>query len=292
VGILEGRRDGVRQRARIPNRVHFVFGLGEREEPFHLVHYVALESCRRVLAPDEIHLHYRHLPHGVYWDLIRPRLTLNRVDLVEEVLRGPRDERRVPAAYRYAHHADFVRLDALIRDGGIYADIDTLFVRPYLPRLLEKPFVIGAEPPVRDERTGASRPSLCNAVLMAEPGSEYALTWRREMGAALNGTWSNHSGFLAWELSQRMPAAVHVEPSRSFFRFPATRDGLAALLQRDQADLDGVFSIHLWAHLWWDSGRRDFSPVHAAMLTPDHVREVDTTYNVLARPFLPDLAGW
>ena len=41
--------------------------------------------------------------------------------------------RRSMRRYRYAHAADFLRLDVLIAEGGVYADIDTLFVSR-LPR--------------------------------------------------------------------------------------------------------------------------------------------------------------
>jgi len=276
----------------VPNKAHFVFGLRAQIEPFHLLHYLALESCRLLLAPDEIYLHYKYLPYGVYWDLIRPHLTLIEADLAPEVLAGPTNERLVPERFRYAHHADFIRLDALIEMGGVYADIDTLFVRPFPPELYEHPFVIGQEYPVRDERSGVVRPSLCNALLLAEPASAFALTWRREMGAALNGTWSNHSGFLAQALSRRMPEAVHVESARSFFRYAPNPHDLALLLEGNDPDTDGILSIHLWAHLWWDAGRRDFSPVHEGMLTEGHLRGAHTTYAELARRFIPELDLW
>ena len=132
----------------VPNVAHFVFGLEPQTQPFHLVHYVAVESCRRVLGPEAIYFHHKHQPYGPYWDLVRPHLTLVEVDLVPEVLEGPADDRLVPARYRYAHHADFIRLDALIEHGGVYADIDTVFVRPFPRDLFEHPFVIGREAPV------------------------------------------------------------------------------------------------------------------------------------------------
>jgi hypothetical protein len=47
-----------------------------------------------------------------------------------------------------------------------------------------------------------------------------------------------------------------------------------------------VYSLHLWAHLWWDAWRTDFSTLHAAQITAQHIRNVDTTYNLLARQFL------
>jgi len=264
--------------------------MSPQTEPFHLVHYLAIESCRRVLEPEEIFLHYKWLPYGVHWDLIRPALTLVETDLVPEVLAAHYDDRLVPERYRYAHHADFVRLRALIEHGGVYADLDSLFLRPFPGELFREPFVIGAEDPVRDERTGDMRPSLCNALIMSEPGSLFARTWLARMGEALNGTWSNHSGFLARVIADELPGEVRVEPRHRFFPTPVSVDGIRALLEEDrETDLDGALSVHLWAHLWWHADRRDFTAVHAGLLSDDYIRSVDTTYNRLARPYLPDL---
>lgn len=276
----------------IPQIAHFVFGLAPQLDALHPLHYVAMESCRRVLQPEQIYFHYKHLPYGLYWDLIRPHLTLVEVDLAPEVLSATYDDRLVPPVYRYAHHADFVRLDALLTYGGVYADVDTVFVNRFPPELFDHPFVIGREPPVRDERTGEVKPSLCNALMMAEPGSAFARVWRDQMASALNGTWSNHSGFLAYSLSRRMPEAVHIEPERSFGRYGPDRHGIAMLFEQLENDTEDVLSLHLWSHLWWDRFRRDFSDVHAGLLTEQHIRSVDTTYNVLARAFLPELALW
>jgi len=38
--------------AKISNIVHFVFGLREQWEPFHLMYYLAIESARQVLKPE------------------------------------------------------------------------------------------------------------------------------------------------------------------------------------------------------------------------------------------------
>lgn len=274
-------------RTRIPNIAHFVFGLAEQVEPFHVVHYLAIESCRRLVRPDRILFHYRYEPYGSWWDLVRPHLELVAVDEVPEVLQAAYEERLVPERYRYAHQADFVRLDALFAHGGIYADIDTLFLRPFPDDLRECPFVIGREGSVRDERTGEVRPSLCNALMACKPGSAFARAWRDEMAAALNGTWSNHSGFLAEELARRMPDEVHVEQSRTFFPFAPTPEDIEALLEGYEMQLGDAMSIHLWAHLWWEADRVDFSNVHAALLTPRRIKTRDTTYNVLARGHLP-----
>jgi Glycosyltransferase sugar-binding region containing DXD motif len=271
----------------IPNIAHFVWGLKEEAEPFHLVHYLCIESCRQVQRPERIVVHCRHRPYGRYWQLLEPHVTVRPVELVPEVASASYDELLVPRGYRYAHHADFVRLDALIETGGFYADIDSLFVAPFPGGLFDARFVLGREDDVRDELTGVSRPSLCNALLLSEPRSLFAVAWRSTAAGALNGTWSNHSTLLPYELSEKLPGAVHVEPRRSFYRYGPNAGDLGTLLEGLDRDTAGMHTIHLWAHLWWDEGRRDFSPVHADLFTEDFIDRVDTTYNVLARPFLP-----
>src|SRR5207247_4615897 len=99
--------------------------------------------------PDEVHVHYHYLPHGSYWDLVRPRVVLHQVELVPEVMAFPYTD-PVVARYAYAHQADFVRLDALARWGGLYADIDTLFVNALPERCWEVPAAIGREADVAD----------------------------------------------------------------------------------------------------------------------------------------------
>ncbi len=83
-----------------------------------------------------------------------------------------------------------------------------------------------------------------------------------------------------------MPDAVHVVPERYFYRHPPTRSGLVGLLEQIDLDLRDVYSLHLWAHLWWDDWRTDFTTFHAGHIDETFVREVDTTYNLLARDFL------
>jgi glycosyltransferase involved in cell wall biosynthesis len=272
----------------IPRVAHFVFGLKEQDEPFHFLHYVSLESCRRKLEPERIYLHHKWKPWGPWWDRIRRHVTLIEVDLVDEVLAANYLPRRVPTEYQYAHHADFIRLDALIEHGGVYADLDTIFLHPFPEELFEAPFVIGRESPVTDERSGEPRASLCNALLMSEPGAQFARAWRAQMAVWLDGSWSNHSGFLPERLSSELPAQVRVEPEATFFPFAFDRAGLSQLLEQRVPVPAQSLSVHLWAHLWWDRRRWDFSRAHAGWCTPPLVRRARTTLAEIMRPYLLD----
>jgi hypothetical protein len=271
----------------IPRIAHFVFGLRETPEPFHLVHYLAIASCLETVAPDEVHLHCHHLPYGPAWDAIAPRVVVHHVEPVRAVADHTYDDPMIDR-YVYAHHADFVRLDVLAEHGGLYADLDTLFVAPIPERLWDTSCVIGREADVPDRHGGAPHPALSNALLMARPESAFIDAWRAEIGGALDESWANHSCFLAYDLATRMPNDVDLAPQRFFHAFEPTPAGIALLLEHAPPRLEGLVSLHLMAHLWWEAERLDFSSVHAGMIVEEWVRTSPSTYASMARPFLPN----
>jgi hypothetical protein len=270
----------------IPNQCHFVFGLRKQTAPFHLVHYLCLNSCLEVNRPDAIYFYCQFEPYGRYWDLIRPKLTLVKAEPVAFLSRFQYKDRYV-SKYSYAHQADFIRLEKLVERGGVYADMDTIFVNPIPPRLFAEPFVLGREGDIVDQETGQVRRSLCNAFIMAAPEAEFGRLWLRAMEGAFDGSWSRHSTLLPQELSDLHPELIHIEPSQSFYKHMWTREGISTLLEGLDADSTGVVSMHLWSHLWWSRWRSDFSRFHAGKLTEEYIRRVDTTYNLVARRFLP-----
>ncbi|MFN8027992.1 MAG: glycosyltransferase [Acidimicrobiia bacterium] len=271
---------------RIPRIAHFVFGMRPQDEPFHLVHYLAIASCLEVVRPDEVFVHCAELPYGAYWDLIRPHVTLHRVGRVAMI---DAHEYETPIApFSYAHHADFVRLDALATWGGLYADIDTLFVTPLPDDLWDEPAVIGREADVADERTGVvrrrrrARWSCRNRV----DGSS-----RSGAGAApaRSTARGRHGCFLGYDLATELTDDVRLEPVERFHRFAPTPDGIADMLEHD-VTLDGVCSMHLMAHLWWSETRRDFTAVHARTIDEQWIAAAPVTYAKAARRFLPGLS--
>jgi hypothetical protein len=124
---------------------------------------------------------------------------------------------------------------------------------------------------------------------MSEPESEFAIRWRKGMEKAFDGSWSRHSTLLPQELSEAYPHLIHIEPMTTFYKHQWTREGLRMLLEGLDSDYGGVTSMHLWSHLWWAKSRRDFTDFHSGLLTEAFIREVDTTYNLVARKYLPGL---
>ncbi|HTS24094.1 MAG TPA: glycosyltransferase [Casimicrobiaceae bacterium] len=277
--------------ADVPPVFHFVFGLAPQREPMHLVHYLCLESCRQVNRPAAMCLHYRHEPYGPWWDRIRPHLSLRRVGRASAIPDPARyeatEEGRVirDSGWTYAHEADFLRLAILLDEGGIYADMDTLFVDTLPARWFERDFVIGEEAPLAGP-DGVLRVSLCNAFLVSRPRAAFARAWIARMKEVFDGTWSRHSNQEAAQLWGEMPEAIHVVPQTCFYKHAATRRGVRTLFEGYDPGTAGVRSLHLWAHLWWDAWRTDFTRVHAGEIDEAYVRTRRTTYATLARKFL------
>lgn len=272
--------------AKIPNYFHFVFGLKKQHEPFHLMYYLCLNSCLKVNKPEKIFFYYVNEPFGIYWELIKPNLELVKVapnDFVKSY-KYPKIGRKRNS---YAHHADFIRLEKLVEKGGVYADIDTLFVKKLPAHLFQKSFVLGQEPEILSETTGQTETSLCNAFIMAEKDSSFAKRWLEKMQSHFDGSWSNHSTLLPRKLSEQYPEEIHIEPLRSFYRFTWTPDDLQDLFENAVDDLEDVYSIHLWKHLWFSRWNRGFCRFHGRLLTEDYVMSAKTTYARLAKPYLP-----
>ena len=271
---------------------HFVFGLRPQREPFHLVHWLALESCRRTQSADAIHMHLRHEPYGPWWERIAPHLTVHRVGGeprgFDRARYAETGEGRLIAerGYDYAHEADFLRLEILHAAGGAYADIDTLFVARYPDEWFARECVIGEEPAiVLDD--GIAHPSLCNAVIVAKPGARFLARWLDEARASFDGTWNRHSCAAAARLWADAGDALHVLPQHVLYRHGPTRAGLASLFDQVDPRLEGTASLHLWAHLWWDEARVDFSRFHAGAFTREWIERGGSTVARIARRYLP-----
>ena len=263
--------------AAVPKLFHFVFGLKQQTEPFSLLHYLTLRSCLEVNNPKAIMLHLEHRPWGPLWDAIEPYLELCPIRQPMPLLGYSYQEGSASAAFRYAHVSDFLRVDLLHRYGGVYADMDTLFIKPYPAALYEHDFVTY-------EHGGGS---LCNALFFCAPAAQFAEIWRREMERAFDGNWSRHSTFLPFALSRQHPSLIHVEPSTSFFHLDWTREGIRDLFERNVYLPEHVYSLHLWSHLWKDRDRVDNTRFHEGRLTADYIQHADTTYARHARHWLP-----
>jgi hypothetical protein len=217
--------------ASIPRVFHFVYGLRPQLEPFPLMHYLCLRSCLDVNAPERIDFHTLDLPWGPWWDLIRPWLNVRGVEPSRFIEGHPAycgsAEGRLISRNRlqYAHHADFIRLEILLEEGGVYADIDTLFVEPIPAGFFHESFVMAPEGFRVALDDGTTMETLCNALMMSAPEAEFAQTWYERMFAVFDGTWNRHSCLEAGLLARTTPHLLPDRAATAFLRGAAERRG-------------------------------------------------------------------
>jgi len=275
----------------IPRHFHFVFGLKPQTEPFHIAFYLCLKSCLEVNQPDKVSLYYHFEPQGPWWEKIKPHLDLVKVELEEFVISNPgymrHQEGLIIQAMKlnYAHQADFIRLKALIDHGGVYADMDTLFVNPVPESLYSHDFVIGVEDENVDQQ-GNLQPCVCNALMLSRAHAFFPTQWLANMYGTFDGSWNRHSNVEASALASLHPDEVFVVPRHYFYKHRFTPEGITMLFEQLDDNFDDVYSMHLWSHLWWNEFRTDFSTFHAGLLTEDYIHNTDTTYTVVARRYL------
>ena len=256
----------------IPRIVHFCHGLGDEPTVFHLVHYLAVRSAIHWIRPEKVHFHFAHEPVGPFWQAVRP--------LVDGVKQVPPREIFGREVRHYAHRADIVRLRELIKSGGIYLDIDTICCRPW-DDLLSYPSVLGVQRDSKDQL------GLCNAVILSEANNPFLREWMENYRTFDGAQWDEHAVRLPYRLARIGPEGrsgrpdLHVEPLESFFRPAYMQDDLKQLFER-VVSFPRAYCFHLWS---------GFSRVrYLDSLTERLIREVDTTYNITARPFLPNLS--
>ena len=254
----------------IPNIFHFVFGLKKQTEEFHIVYYLALKSCLNIHKPEKINFYYKYEPYGPYWDKIKKSLNLIPVEPPTEIF-------GIPITH-YAHQADIIRLQALIEEGGVYADIDSIFLREFPKEFYEKDFVMGQQ----------GNEGLCNALMMSSKGSLFARKWLSDHSICFKGGapgtdgWCTHSVYHPLQLSKEMPDDIHIAGPKAFFGFLYHQQELHHLFKvQTPPGFSPTFmefdykSFHLWENVSWDDYLKD--------LTEEKIITENNLYNCMAR---------
>jgi hypothetical protein len=253
----------------IPKIVHFIYFSSPE---FPLYAYLAVKSAQMALRPDKI-LFYRgrNAPplSGEWWERARSIMEVVTVEPPTEVFGRP--------LLHTAHQSDVFRIKVLIEKGGIYLDLDTICRRSF-DSLLNYDCVMGHQ--TRDRAYG-----LCNAVMLARPGSEFLQLWLASYSSfrssGLDEFWDEHSVRVPLRLAERIlknkSQTLHIEPQSSFFDPGFSWDDLKRLFEGTE-QFPNSFCHHLWYNY-------SFSR-YLKRLSPTVIRSVDTSYNILSRALL------
>jgi hypothetical protein len=258
---------------KIPNIIHFIYGLKIQDEEFDMYKYIAIKSAIDVNNPEKIYFYYYYEPYGYWWEKIKSLLILEKIIPPNEIYGNK--------VSHYAHQTDIIRLQKLIEHGGIYLDIDTICLKSF-EDLLNNDFVMG----MQYNSDFSEVYGLCNAVLLGKPNSSFAIKWLESYKSfRSNGRdnyWDEHSVLKPLELSKIYNNEVTILNSNAFF-YPLWYNIKDILFNIDfnieiyKNIIKNNYCIHLWD---------TYSNEYLKLLNSEIIFSKNTLYNIFSRKFL------
>ena len=273
--------DSLSSKAPIPNVVHTILLPREGEETeLSFSGFLAIKSTLVRLNATEVKIHsYGINTQNYWWKQIENHVTLVLHDRYK--LKGPNN---LPIYnFALAHQADFLRLDILRHEGGIYLDADVYPVKPFTD-LLHNPrdTILGHE--------GGNRYGLCNAVIVARPASEFLAKWWATYTSFTSQVWNKHSVQIPKQLSVRYPELIcllsptvffwptwaksHIQYMHELISTDETAELKANLTKYGGAMYENQLAYHAWGAL---------TSEYLLDLTPEDLLDRDTRFNLLIR---------
>lgn len=241
----------------IPDTVHFVY-LAFPGHPFSFLNYIAVLSASHVLKPSQVNIHVAGTPTGHWWE------AATRLAVLRSISSIPTHVGSKPIK-KAAHLADAIRMEILLKEGGIYLDLDTISVRP-VDELRGHEMVMGKE----------NENALCNAIIMAKPDSTFLKTWWARYEEAFNPHgWAEASVELPMQLYRENVGAIAVLPHTAFFWPSWTQTSL--IFTGATPPSSDLYILH-----WWNTVARPL----IKDITPEWIADSQCMYAQLCRPFL------
>jgi len=254
---------------RIPSIVHFVVGQGDRKgihhrhtlsSPFSFINYLVFLAARRHIRPKKILVHYYEEPDTFWWNQTKLNseidISLVKSRLVETIFNESVDH--------HAHRGDIIRLEVVMKYGGIYLDTDVLTLRSF-DSLLNISDVVMAHQD-NDESTA------CNAVIIGKRNATFLKRWYEAYQTFSENCWDCHSVRISGQLAKIYSKEIVVLPTDTFFRPSWTE--MSKFFQSNDYNFTPNYASHLWNKM---------HNSHFNKLTPDTILKGNFT---LARMLL------
>lgn len=111
----------------IPNIIHYIYGLNNEQEYFPLMYYISIISSIKFLNPEQIFFWYSNEPIGKWWDLTKQIVIPVPIPFPDYAYDNDGYRKYIN---NYKSRCDLIKLEALLKYGGIYLDLDTLIIKP------------------------------------------------------------------------------------------------------------------------------------------------------------------
>ncbi|TIB70981.1 hypothetical protein E3Q24_02617 [Wallemia mellicola] len=209
---------------KIPSVVHYTFGLGDDSEELEYYQYLAIRSALIVLKPKAVLFHYINEPYGPWWDRLKelPEAVHVMARNMTHIFHQPVDNEE--------SKSDVIRLEALLRWGGVFLEPDVFVIRDFLSAgLLNEPVVMGMESQTDMTKHELDPTGLNNAVILAEPNSRFIRDWYNSYGTFNQSEPAKHSLEVPWKFARLNPSYVTVLNRLGLFWPLHTEDALEML---------------------------------------------------------------
>ncbi len=134
------------------------------------------------------------------------------------------------------------------------------------------------------EKDGGRIKGLGNAVMLSGTKAIFPRVWLGNYlsfrSKGFDNFWVEHSVNLPYKLSQQVPELkdqIHIEPASSFLSPYYHQEDLKKMFV-ENVEFEDAYCHHLWETFSYEK--------YFEQITVDHIKEVDTTYNLIARRFL------
>jgi hypothetical protein len=247
----------------IPSIVHFVVGQGDRRQtqlryqlstPFEFINYITFLAARRHLRPKKFFVHYFQEPNTFWWNQMKKNPEINailvRTRQVNKIFKKFVDH--------HSHRGDIIRLEVLIKYGGIYLDTDVLTLRSFDPLLNLSDVIMAHE---NDNPRTA-----CNAVILAKSNAKFLRRWYDAFQSFDQNCWGCHSVLLPWKLASIYTDEIKVLPTNTFLR-PRWGE-LKNFYESNDYNFASDYASHLWNKI---------NNAYLSKLTPDIALNANTT---------------
>lgn len=215
----------------IPNDLHFSYFQGANGFAWRDIHTACLLSAKAHTKFEKIIVHYDADGEGPWWQLARtiPGITWRRVAPLKMQVNGyPVSDTRLPC--------DLYRLRTLFNEGGVYADLDFIFLGDF-SHLLTTTAFIGTQ-------CLAKKKLACGLM-----GSTIASDFIRQYRAAYKKweprhekTFWDYANTVPWEISRATPC--HVLSMDTFY--PWRWSNKTFLQGETPRGLKSAIACHLW----------------------------------------------
>ena len=244
--------------------LNFIYLGGEFNYPYSL----AIESAARTQKVDHIYLWHTGEPTGKYYEAIKHRVILKPV----EVPKFTSVERTKNEWTKRAHLKDYLAYKILYEEGGIVADLDTLFLKDITDLLGDYDFVVAMDCEKESQEVYP-----CNSsMFIGRKGSPITKDLMHITKHILNQPWE-----IQWGSTGPVLVTTVVREHRE--RVLVTEHGVLGGFGGHEAkilyDDDGILKenckvVHLFAHAWKEK---------FAGITPEYVETSKSLYARLAR---------